>query len=61
MEIKKRLEFKNRNIVRYQSDFKHGLQRVYTPFKFDKNIHYKGLCLCEYPNGEKYETITKQG
>ena len=57
MEIKKRLEFKNRNIARYQSDFKHGLQRVYTPFNFDKNTQYKELCLCEYRNGEKHFVI----
>ena len=44
MEIKKRLEFKNRNIARYQSDF-------------DKNTQYKGLCLCEYRNGEKHFVI----
>ena len=57
MEIKKRLEFKNRNIARYQSDFKKELQRVYTSFKFDKNTHYKGLCPCEYPNGDKHFVI----
>ena len=57
MEIKKRLEFKNRNIARYKSDFTGDRERVYTSFKFDLNTQYKGLCLCEYPNGDKHFVI----
>ena len=54
MEIKKRLEFKNRNIARYKSDFTGDKERVYTSFKFDRNTHYRDLCLCKYPNGDKH-------
>ena len=57
MEIKKRLEFKNRNIARYKSDFTGDKERVYTSFKFDKNTHCKELYLCEYPNGNKHFVI----
>ena len=56
MEIKKRLEFKNRNIARYKSDFTGDKEkeRVYTSFKFDRNTHYRELSLCKYPNGDKH-------
>ena len=43
MEIKKRLEFKNRNIARYKSDFTGDKERVYTSFKFDKTLTAKNF------------------
>ena len=57
MEIKKRLEFKNRNIARYKSDFTGDRERVYTSFKFDSNTQYKELSLCEYRDGDKHFVI----
>ena len=52
------LKFKNEDIRKHKSDFKEGnLKRVYTSFKLSKDTEYKGLCLCEYPGGEKYFVI----
>ena len=60
-KIIKKLEFKNPNIFKHQSDFtgKDGsqLKRVYTSFKMKKTTAFRGLCLCEYLKGEKHFVI----
>ena len=60
-KIIKKLEFKNPDIFKHQSDFtgKDGnqLKRVYTSFKMKKTTAFRGLCLCEYLKGEKHFVI----
>ena len=60
-KIIKKLEFKNPDIFKHQSDFtgKEGIQlkRVYTSFKMKKTTAFRGLCLCEYLKGEKHFVI----
>ena len=60
-KIIKKLEFKNPDIFKHQSDFtgKDGnqLKRVYTSFKMKKTTAFRGLCLCEYFKGEKHFVI----
>ena len=51
------IRFKNDIINRHRSDFRGGQKRVYTSFKFRKDTRYKGLYLCEYPNGDKHFII----
>jgi len=60
-KIIEKLEFKNPDIFKHQSDFtgKDGnqLKRVYTSFKMKKTTAFRGLCLCEYLKGEKHFVI----
>ena len=61
-KIKHKLNFKNKEIFDYQSDFtsaKGGQRkRVFTAFKEGKKTTaFRGLCLCEYIKGEKYFVI----
>ena len=49
----KKLEFKNSEIFKHQSDFTGDKKRVYTSFKMKKTTAFRGLCLCEYLKGEK--------
>ena len=51
------IRFKNDIINKHRSDFRGGQKRVYTSFKFRKDTQYKGLYLCEYPNGDKHFII----
>ena len=51
------IRFKNDIINRHRSDFRGGQKRVYISFKFRKDTQYKGLYLCEYPNGDKHFVI----
>ena len=51
------IRFKNDIINKHRSDFRGGQKRVYTSFKFRKDTRYKGLYLCEYPNGDKHFII----
>ena len=51
------IRFKNDIINRRRSDFRGGKKGVYTSFKFRKDTRYKGLYLCEYPNGDKHFII----
>jgi integrase len=61
----KRLNFTNRTIFNWKSDFSPGPKsktgkskvRVYTPFHMDKHTQFKGLNLCEYIKGEKHFVI----
>ena len=60
-KIIEKLEFKNPDIFKHQSDFtgKDGnqLKRVYTSFKMKKTTAFRGLCLCEYLKGDKHFVI----
>ena len=53
----KKLEFKNSEIFKHQSDFTGDKKRVYTSFKMKKTTAFRGLCLCEYLKGEKHFVI----
>ena len=62
---KKKVEFNNRAIHNWKSDFSPGpksksgkdKERVYTPFNLTKTTQFRGLNLCEYKKGEKHIVI----
>ena len=62
---KKKVEFNNRAIHNWKSDFSPGpksksgkdKERVYTSFGFDETTQFKGLNQCEYVKGEKHFLI----
>ena len=56
-KIIEKLEFKNSDIFKHQSDFTGDKKRVYTSFKMKKTTAFRGLCLCEYLKGEKHFVI----
>lgn len=64
-KAKRKVEFNNRAIHNWKSDFSPGpksksgkdKERVYTPFNLTKTTQFRGLNLCEYKKGEKHIVI----
>ena len=56
--MEKKLDFNNRSIRNYNSNFMGAvgkpLARVYTPLKITRTTQLKGLNLREYKKGEKH-------